>query len=65
MFTQPFRMKQQGSYSTGSPIAKARFSQPTSSMEPPKQILNVEKTFKSNVVETSRLNHTEKLNQVR
>ncbi|XP_045667278.1 tudor domain-containing protein 5 isoform X2 [Ursus americanus] len=64
MFTQPFRMKQQGSYSTGSPIAKARFSQPTSSMEPPKQILNVEKTFKSNVVETSRLNHTEKLNQL-
>uniref|UniRef100_A0A452V4I6 Tudor domain-containing protein 5 n=1 Tax=Ursus maritimus TaxID=29073 RepID=A0A452V4I6_URSMA len=64
MFTQPFRMKQQGSYSTGSPIAKARFSQPTSNMEPPKQILNVEKTFKSNVVETSRLNHTEKLNQL-
>uniref|UniRef100_G1M861 Tudor domain-containing protein 5 n=1 Tax=Ailuropoda melanoleuca TaxID=9646 RepID=G1M861_AILME len=64
MFTQPFRMKQQGSYSTGSPVAKARFSQPTSNMEPPKQILNVEKTFKSNVVETSRLNHTEKLNQL-
>ncbi|XP_077758003.1 tudor domain-containing protein 5 isoform X1 [Canis aureus] len=64
MFTQPFRMKQQGSYSTGSPVAKACFSQPTSNMEPPKQILNAEKTFKSNVVETSRLNHTEKLNQL-
>ncbi|XP_041603799.1 tudor domain-containing protein 5 isoform X4 [Vulpes lagopus] len=64
MFTQPFRMKQQGSYSTGSPVAKACFSQPTSNMEPPKQILNAEKTFKSNVVETSRPNHTEKLNQL-
>ncbi|XP_004398167.1 PREDICTED: tudor domain-containing protein 5 isoform X2 [Odobenus rosmarus divergens] len=63
MFTQPFRMKQ-GSYSTGSPVAKACFSQPTSNMELPKQILNVEKTFKSNAVETSRLNHTEKLNQL-
>ncbi|XP_027977387.1 tudor domain-containing protein 5 isoform X3 [Eumetopias jubatus] len=63
MFTQPFQMKQ-GSYSTGSPVAKACFSQPTSNMELPKQILNVEKTFKSNAVETSRLNHTEKLNQL-
>ncbi|XP_021538274.1 tudor domain-containing protein 5 isoform X2 [Neomonachus schauinslandi] len=63
MFTQPFRMKQ-GSYSTGSPVAKARFLQPTSNMELPRQILNVEKTFKSNAVETSRLNHTEKLNQL-
>ncbi|XP_025733967.1 tudor domain-containing protein 5 [Callorhinus ursinus] len=63
MFTQPFRMKQ-GSYSTGSPVAKACFSQPTSNMELPTQILNVEKTFKSNAVETSRLNHTEKLNQL-
>jgi tudor domain-containing protein 5 len=58
-------MKQQGSYSTGFPVAKARFSQPTSNMEPPKQILTVEKTSALNAVETSRLNHAEKLNQVR
>uniref|UniRef100_A0A8C8XYI1 Tudor domain-containing protein 5 n=1 Tax=Panthera leo TaxID=9689 RepID=A0A8C8XYI1_PANLE len=64
MFTQPFRMKQQRSYPTVSPVTKARFSQPTSNLEPPKQILNVENTFKSNVVETSRLNHAEKLNQL-
>ncbi|XP_058395926.1 tudor domain-containing protein 5 isoform X1 [Diceros bicornis minor] len=64
IFTQPFRMKQQGSYPTSSPAAKTRFSQPTSNMEPPKQILNMDKTSKSNVVETSRLNHTEKLNQL-
>ncbi|XP_059270017.1 tudor domain-containing protein 5 isoform X2 [Mustela nigripes] len=64
MFTQPFRMKPHGSYSAGFPVVKSRFSQPASNMEPPKQILNVEKTFKSNVVETSRLNHTEKLNQL-
>ncbi|XP_039111330.1 tudor domain-containing protein 5 [Hyaena hyaena] len=64
MFTQTFRMKQHGSYPTVSPVAKARFSQPSSNLEPPKQILNAEKTFKSNVVETSRLNHTEKLNQL-
>ncbi|XP_045839400.1 tudor domain-containing protein 5 isoform X3 [Meles meles] len=64
MFTQPFRMKSHRSYSTGSPVVKARFSPPASKMEPPKQMLNVEKTFKSNVVETSRLNHTEKLNQL-
>lgn len=58
-------MKQQGSYPTGCPITKACFSQPTSNMEPLKQILDMEKTSRSNVVETSRLNHTEKLNQVR
>ncbi|XP_019486363.1 PREDICTED: tudor domain-containing protein 5 [Hipposideros armiger] len=63
-FTQHFRMKQEGSYSPGFPVAKARFSQPTSNMEPPKQILNMEKTSKLNVLETSRLNHTEKLNQL-
>ncbi|XP_054312002.1 tudor domain-containing protein 5 isoform X1 [Pongo pygmaeus] len=62
IFAQPFRMKQ-GSYSTGFPVAKACFSQPTSNMEPPKQIMSTEKTSKLNVVETSRLNHTEKLNQ--
>ncbi|TKC49464.1 hypothetical protein EI555_008416, partial [Monodon monoceros] len=44
-------------------VAMARFSQPTSNMEPPKQILDVENTSRSNV-EISRLNHTEKLNQV-
>ncbi|XP_053460401.1 tudor domain-containing protein 5 isoform X2 [Nycticebus coucang] len=63
IFTQPFRMKQ-GSYSTGSPVVKACFSQPTSNMELPKQILNMEKTSRLNVVETSRLNHTEKLSQL-
>ncbi|XP_074178545.1 tudor domain-containing protein 5 [Rhinolophus sinicus] len=63
-FTQRFRMKQEGSYPPGSPVAKARFSQPTTNMEAPKQILNMEKTSKLNVVETSRLNHTEKLNQL-
>nr|XP_055222861.1 tudor domain-containing protein 5 isoform X8 [Gorilla gorilla gorilla] len=62
IFTQPFRMKQ-GSYSTGFPVAKPCFSQPTSNMEPPKQTMSMEKTSKLNVVETSRLNHTEKLNQ--
>ncbi|XP_024614581.1 tudor domain-containing protein 5 [Neophocaena asiaeorientalis asiaeorientalis] len=63
IFTQPFRRKQQGSYPTGSPVAMARFSQPTSNMEPPKQILDMENTSRSNV-EASRLNHTEKLNQL-
>nr|XP_004028030.4 tudor domain-containing protein 5 isoform X3 [Gorilla gorilla gorilla]XP_055222837.1 tudor domain-containing protein 5 isoform X3 [Gorilla gorilla gorilla] len=63
IFTQPFRMKQ-GSYSTGFPVAKPCFSQPTSNMEPPKQTMSMEKTSKLNVVETSRLNHTEKLNQL-
>ncbi|PNI67479.1 TDRD5 isoform 3 [Pan troglodytes] len=63
IFTQPFRMKQ-GSYSTGFPVAKPCFSQPTSNMKPPKQIMSMEKTSKLNVVETSRLNHTEKLNQL-
>ncbi|XP_037668731.1 tudor domain-containing protein 5 isoform X2 [Choloepus didactylus] len=62
-FVHPFRMKQ-GSYSTGSPVAKAHFSELSSNMEPPKQMLNVEKTSKSNVIETSRLNHSEKLNQL-
>ncbi|XP_033053574.1 tudor domain-containing protein 5 isoform X2 [Trachypithecus francoisi] len=62
IFTQPFRMKQ-GSYSTGFPVAKACFSQPTSNMEPQKQIMSMEKTSKLTVVETSRLNHAEKLNQ--
>ncbi|XP_063483501.1 tudor domain-containing protein 5 isoform X3 [Symphalangus syndactylus] len=63
IFTQPFRMKQR-SYSTGFPVAKACFSQPTSNMEPPKQMMSMGKTSKLNVVETSRLNHTEKLNQL-
>ncbi|XP_058130790.1 tudor domain-containing protein 5 [Dasypus novemcinctus] len=62
-FTQPFRMKQ-GLYSTGSPVAKTHFSILSSNMEPPKQILNMKTTSKSNVIETSRLNHTEKLNQM-
>uniref|UniRef100_A0A8C6EVW9 Tudor domain-containing protein 5 n=1 Tax=Marmota marmota marmota TaxID=9994 RepID=A0A8C6EVW9_MARMA len=64
IFTQPFRMKQHGSYSTGCVVAKPRFSQHTSNMEPPKQILNMDKTSTFNAVETSRLNHTEKLNQL-
>nr|XP_021523748.1 tudor domain-containing protein 5 isoform X2 [Aotus nancymaae] len=63
IFTKPFRMKQ-GSYFTGFPVAKACFSQPTSNMEPPKQIMSMEKTSNLNVVETSRLNQTEKLNQL-
>ncbi|XP_059998146.1 tudor domain-containing protein 5 isoform X3 [Lagenorhynchus albirostris] len=63
IFPQPFRRKQQGSHPTGSPVAMACFSQPTSNMEPLKQILDVENTSRSNV-ETSRLNHTEKLNQL-
>nr|XP_003925375.1 tudor domain-containing protein 5 isoform X1 [Saimiri boliviensis boliviensis] len=63
IFTQPFRMKQ-GSYSTGFPVAKACISQPTSNTEPPKQIMSMEKTSNLNVVETSRLNQTEKLNQL-
>lgn len=50
------------SYPTGTPVAKA---QPTANMERPKQILDMEKTFKSNALVTSGLNHTEKLNQVR
>ncbi|XP_076797504.1 tudor domain-containing protein 5 isoform X2 [Arvicanthis niloticus] len=64
IFTQPFRMKQQGSYSTGFPVTKTRFPQPTSNMEPPKQVLSMEKIPTFNAVETSRLNHTEKLNQL-
>ncbi|MEJ1270204.1 tudor domain containing 5 [Cricetulus griseus] len=63
IFAQPFRMKQQGSYSTGFPVTKTRFSQPTSSVEPPKPVLNMEKMPTFSAVETSRLNHTEKLNQ--
>ncbi|KAG8517142.1 Tudor domain-containing protein 5, partial [Galemys pyrenaicus] len=63
IFAQPFRMKS-GSYPTGSLVPKPRFSQPTSNMEPLKPILNMEKTSKSNSVETSRINHTEKLNQL-
>ncbi|XP_017744338.1 PREDICTED: tudor domain-containing protein 5 isoform X2 [Rhinopithecus bieti] len=47
----------------GFPVAKACFSQPTSNMEPQKQIMSMEKTSKLTVVETSRLNHAEKLNQ--
>uniref|UniRef100_A0A8C3WYA1 Tudor domain-containing protein 5 n=1 Tax=Catagonus wagneri TaxID=51154 RepID=A0A8C3WYA1_9CETA len=64
IFTQPFRVKQQGSYPTGSPVTKARFSQSTSNVEPQKQIFDMEKTSRSNVMETSRLNHTVKLNQL-
>ncbi|XP_057585749.1 tudor domain-containing protein 5 isoform X2 [Hippopotamus amphibius kiboko] len=62
--TQPFGVKQQGLYPTGSPVAEACFSQPTSNMEPPKQILDMGNTSRSNVVETSRLNHTERLNEL-
>lgn len=59
-------MKQQGSYySTGFPVTKTRFSQRTSNMESLKPVLNMEKMPTFNTVETSRLNHTEKLNQVR
>ncbi|XP_076403817.1 tudor domain-containing protein 5 isoform X17 [Peromyscus maniculatus bairdii] len=64
IFTQPFRMKQQGSYSTGFPVTKTCFSQPASNMEPPKQVLNMEKMPTFNTMEISRLNHTEKLNQL-
>ncbi|XP_053771446.1 tudor domain-containing protein 5 [Desmodus rotundus] len=64
IFTQPFRMKQEGSSPPGFPVAKARFSRPSLNTEPLKQILNVKKTSESNVAETSRLNHTEKLNQL-
>ncbi|NP_001128212.1 tudor domain-containing protein 5 [Rattus norvegicus] len=64
IFTQPFRMKQQGSYSTGFPVTKTRFSQPISNMEPPKQVLSMEKIPMFNTVEASRLSHTEKLNQL-
>ncbi|CAO2637322.1 Tudor domain-containing protein 5 [Lemmus lemmus] len=65
IFTQPFRMKQQGSYySTGFPVTKTRFSQRTSNMESPKTVLSMEKMPAFNTVETSRLNHTEKLNQL-
>ncbi|XP_069890458.1 tudor domain-containing protein 5 isoform X3 [Dipodomys merriami] len=62
-FSQPFRMKQQGAYATGCPAAKAPFLQPPPNMESPKQILAPEKTA-FNAMETSRLNHTEKLNQL-
>ncbi|KAF4018616.1 hypothetical protein G4228_010227 [Cervus hanglu yarkandensis] len=64
IFTQPFRMKQQGSCPIGFPVAKACFSQPASNMEPPKQILGMERNTRSNVMETSRLNQSEKLNQL-
>ncbi|XP_055480555.1 tudor domain-containing protein 5 isoform X1 [Psammomys obesus] len=64
IFTQPFRMKQQGSYSTGFPVMKTRFAQPTSNMEPPKQVLNMEKMPPFSALETARLNHSEKLNQL-
>ncbi|XP_010628549.1 tudor domain-containing protein 5 isoform X3 [Fukomys damarensis] len=64
IFTQPFRMKQRGSYSAGCPVAKPYFSPPTSNMEPPKQIMSVEKTSTFSVGKTSKLNHTEKLNQL-
>ncbi|XP_060053738.1 tudor domain-containing protein 5 isoform X2 [Erinaceus europaeus] len=63
IFTQPFRVKQ-GSYPAGSPVTKLCFPQPTSNVETSKQILNMEKTSKSDVEEASRLNHTEKLNQL-
>ncbi|XP_051003578.1 tudor domain-containing protein 5 [Acomys russatus] len=64
IFTQPFRMKQQGSYSTRFPVIKTRFSQPSSNMEPPKQVLTMEKMPTANAVQTSRLSHSEKLNQL-
>ncbi|KFO30683.1 Tudor domain-containing protein 5 [Fukomys damarensis] len=49
---------------TGCPVAKPYFSPPTSNMEPPKQIMSVEKTSTFSVGKTSKLNHTEKLNQL-
>ncbi|KAF6076104.1 tudor domain containing 5 [Phyllostomus discolor] len=64
MFTQPFRMKQEGSTPPGFPGAKARFSRPSLNMEPVKQVLNVRKTPESSGAEMSRLNDTEKLNQL-
>ncbi|XP_031241484.1 tudor domain-containing protein 5 isoform X4 [Mastomys coucha] len=46
------------------PVTKTRFSQSTSNMEPPKQVLSMEKMPAFHAVEASRLNHTEKLNQL-
>ncbi|XP_045694775.1 tudor domain-containing protein 5 isoform X3 [Phyllostomus hastatus] len=64
IFTQPFRMKQEGSTPPGFPGAKARFSRPSVNMEPAKQVLNVRKTPEASGAEMSRLNDTEKLNQL-
>ncbi|XP_013376665.1 PREDICTED: tudor domain-containing protein 5 isoform X2 [Chinchilla lanigera] len=64
IFTQPFRMKQRGSYSTGCPVTKPCFPQPISNMELPKRIVNMENTSTFSTGKTSRLNRTEKLNQL-
>ncbi|CAH6789327.1 Tdrd5 [Phodopus roborovskii] len=64
IFAQPFRMRQQGAYSAGFPGTKMRFSHPTSNTEPPKPALTMEKMPTFNAVESSRLNHTEKLHQL-
>ncbi|KAM5295328.1 tudor domain-containing protein 5 [Glossophaga mutica] len=64
IFTQPFRVKQEGSTPPGFPVAKARFSRPSLNTEPVKQTLHVKKTSEANGAETSRLNHTDKLNQL-
>ncbi|XP_063095862.1 tudor domain-containing protein 5 isoform X2 [Cavia porcellus] len=63
IFTQPFRMKQ-GPCSTGFSVTKPCFSQPVPNTEPPKQIVNMEKTSTFSAGRTSRLNHTEKLHQL-
>ncbi|KAM6166237.1 tudor domain-containing protein 5 [Erethizon dorsatum] len=63
IFTQPFRVKR-GSYSTGCPVTKPCFLQPTSNMELPKQLVTMEKTSTFTAGKTSRLNQTEKLNQL-
>lgn len=54
----------QGPYLSG-PVAKARFPQPASNMDAPKQILSLDRTAKADVTDPSRLSHAEKLNQVR
>ncbi|XP_040840166.1 LOW QUALITY PROTEIN: tudor domain-containing protein 5 [Ochotona curzoniae] len=64
IFAQPFRVEQ-GSYSSGSPVAKARFPHTASSMEFPRQVWSGEKTPKLNGADTSsRLTPAERLNQL-
>ncbi|XP_006867168.1 PREDICTED: tudor domain-containing protein 5-like, partial [Chrysochloris asiatica] len=63
IFTQSFRVKP-GSFSAGSSMSRMHFSQATSNVESPKQIVSMEKASSSNAVETSELNYTEKLNQL-
>uniref|UniRef100_A0A286XQ21 HTH OST-type domain-containing protein n=1 Tax=Cavia porcellus TaxID=10141 RepID=A0A286XQ21_CAVPO len=45
-------------------VTKPCFSQPVPNTEPPKQIVNMEKTSTFSAGRTSRLNHTEKLHQL-